>query len=104
LDFNESIVKHDKVFKYLDPPYIIEGALYGKDGSTHKDFDHQGLFNLLNKTDNWIMSYNNCEEIRSLYKDYQMIEPVWAYGMSKNKRSNELLIFSKDIKSKQNGI
>ena len=56
-------------------------TLYGDSGDTHAGFDHQGLHDILCRRSGWLMSYNNCEEIRSLYKDYEIIEVVWAMGM-----------------------
>jgi len=96
-DFKESIIKHKNIFTYLDPPYLIESSLYGKKGNTHKDFDHAGLAKLLKKRGNWIMSYNDCKEIRELYKGYTFITPEWKYGMSTDKTSKEILIFSDDL-------
>ena len=66
--------------------------LYGKNGDTHSGFDHEGLFNLLNKRKGWLLSYNNTPEIREMYKDYKIIEAEWAYGMNKSKESSEILI------------
>ena len=43
------------------------------------------------------MSYNNSEEVLDLYNNYYIIYPDWKYGMSKNKDSKEVLIFSKAI-------
>ncbi len=82
---------------YLDPPYLNGQALYGIKGSTHKDFDHKELAELLSTRDRWIMSYNDCEDIRKYYKDYKIISIQWVYGMSKNKNSNEILVLSKDL-------
>jgi DNA adenine methylase len=96
-DFKESITSHRNVFTYLDPPYLIASTLYGKKGDTHKDFDHVGLAKLLKKRSNWIMSYNDCKEIRELYAGYRIIMPEWKYGMSTDKTSKEVLIFSQDI-------
>lgn len=98
LDFKQSIKAHKNCFLYLDPPYLIRSALYGKKGNVHKDFDHEGLFKALLKRDNWILSYNDCAEIRTMYKSYNILTPVWKYGMSNDKRSKEVLIFSRDIK------
>lgn len=96
-DFSQSLETHKNIFKYLDPPYLIKQSLYGKDGNTHKDFDHGGLRDCLIKQDNWIMSYNDSKEIREMYSNYRVITPTWTYGMSKDKSSKEVLIFSKDI-------
>lgn len=94
LDFKDSIKKHRDTFLYCDPPYFIESSLYGIKGSTQKNFDHEGLAELLKNRDGWILSYNDCEYIRKLYSGYKFEYPSWAYGMSKSKRSNEILILS----------
>lgn len=98
MDFKESLIQYQNVFTYLDPPYLIKNSLYGKNGDTHKDFDHDSLSDILSKRDKWILSYNDCPEIRKKYNKYQIINPIWKYGMSNNKISNEVLIFSKDFK------
>lgn len=94
--FEETIVLHNDLF-YADPPYLIDMALYGNKGSTHKDFDHNLLCSILKKRDKWILSYNNCDEIRKMYSGYLILEPQWKYGMGKNKNSYEVVILSKDI-------
>lgn len=74
-------------------------ALYGVKGNTHKDFDHDELAKILRKRERWIMSYNDCDEIRNLYQDFPIISIEWVYGMSKNKNSNEIIILSRDLLS-----
>jgi len=41
---------------------------------------------------NWIMTYNDCEYIRNLYKDYDIRDVNWKYGMNKTKKSSEIVI------------
>ena len=96
-DFTHSISKNEDAFLYCDPPYMNGQSLYGNRGNTHKSFDHQLLAIYLNKRKRWILSYNNCETIKQLYKKHHIIEPNWAYGMGNKKTSNELLIISKDL-------
>ena len=60
----------------------------------HEGFDHQLLCDLLKNRDNWLLSYNDCEVIRELYKDFEIVEASWAYGMNKSKKSSEVLIMS----------
>lgn len=95
-DFKHALEKHPFTFAYLDPPYLIKSSLYGKKGNAHKDFDHEALAAILRKRDHWVLSYNDCEEIRSLYEGFHILTPNWKYGMSNDKNSKEVLIFSKD--------
>jgi len=96
LSFEVSIPKN-KGFMYLDPPYLLENSfLYGNKGDAHKGFDHNLLAEVVRERDGWIMSYNDCKEIKGLYSGHKMIELNWKYGMSKNKNSSEVLIFSKN--------
>lgn len=96
-DFHDSLKKHKTDFLYLDPPYANGGKLYGKKGSTHEAFDHEGLADIITQRKGWILSYNDCEKVRKLYKGFKSIVLNWAYGMNNNKKSNELLILSKDF-------
>lgn len=96
-DFHDTICKHRNHLLYLDPPYLIENALYGKNGDTHKDFDHEGLWSLLQKRSKWVLSYNDCDLVRGMYKNFRYFSPQWKYGMSTNKESRELLILSDDL-------
>jgi DNA adenine methylase len=87
---------------FLDPPYYLENKskLYGNKGDLHQDFNHELLFDLLNTKKNWIITYNNCEYIRNLYKDFIIIDVNWSYGMNTSKSSSEIIIISK-IKIKE---
>jgi DNA adenine methylase len=96
-DFDKSILLHKDIFTYLDPPYWIGSALYGKKGNAHRDFDHHKLCALLKQRKNWILSYNDCKEIRHLYSKFETLTPVWKYGMPADKTSREILIFSPDL-------
>lgn len=97
LDFKKSIAKHPNAFLYLDPPYMIDHTLYGVNGNAHKNFDHEGLASILNKREQWILSYNDSPEIHELYKEYTFLYPGWKYGMSNIKKSREVLILSHDV-------
>tara|TARA_B110000305_G_C19092386_1_gene471416 strand:- start:227 stop:691 length:465 start_codon:yes stop_codon:yes gene_type:complete len=93
LDF-ETFLKGKKGFIFLDPPYYLNenSKLYGKNGDMHENFDHEKLFRVLNKRKNWIMTYNNCEYIKDLYKNYEIREVKWSYGMNASKDSSEIVI------------
>jgi DNA adenine methylase len=101
LDFEEFINNHIKEnsqdLLFLDPPYYLEkgSKLYGSNGDLHEDFDHERLFECLSNQKDWIMTYNNCEYVRNLYKDYTIIDTEWSYCMNKTKASSEIVIISK---------
>lgn len=118
-DFRTTIPAHKKDFLYLDPPYFLGGdskmfkGIYPMRNIPvhHKGFDHFGLAELLKShRGGFILSYNDCPEIRELYRDYQMSSPSWQYSMGQGetrlganrlagqaghvKASHELLIYS----------
>ena len=63
----------------------------------HNSFDHELLRDLLhNHKGSFILSYNNCETIRELYKDFELYYPEWNYSfgngeirIGKNKVNND---------------
>ena len=86
LDFEDFINNNQdkKNLIFLDPPYYLEKAstLYGNKGDMHKEFDHDKLYKCLSTKKNWFMTYNNCEYIKNLYKNFKIIETSWSYAMS----------------------
>ena len=100
-DFIDSIPLHDEtVTLYLDPPYMTEQGLYGTRGDLHRNFNHKKLAEILHERDNWVLSYNNIEAIQNMYAGYYFHYPIWKYGMTKDKTSNEVLIISNDLAPK----
>lgn len=90
---------NDKTFIFLDPPYYLEkkSKFYGNNGDMHENFNHLLLFTTIKNKNNWIITYNDCEYIRDLYKDYLILDINWSYGMNKTKSSSEIIIISKII-------
>jgi DNA adenine methylase len=86
--------KNNKNLIFLDPPYYLEkkSKLYGNNGDMHENFDHDELFKFISKENNWIITYNNCDYIKTLYKNFKIIETNWSYGMNKSKKSSEIVI------------
>jgi len=97
----EWIPKHtdERTGKVIEGYWMDRDKLYGKDGDLHSSFDHKGLYDILSQRSNWVLSYNDTPEIRDLYKDYEIIEATWAYGMKnittkKMGKSSEILIIA----------
>ena len=96
-DFVNTYTPIEKALLFLDPPYYLESKskLYGNNGDLHEGFNHNLLFELLTTKKNWVLTYNNCEYIRNLYKDYIILDVNWIYGMNTTKASSEIIIISK---------
>lgn len=99
VDYKVALRENSNMMAYLDPPYLISSDnLYGSRGNAHKGFNHEELASILRKRDKWVLSYNDCPEIRELYKYARIFEPEkWKYGMSNGKKSEELLIISPEL-------
>ena len=91
-DYRETIKQYPEKLLYLDPPYANGEKLYGARGDMHQGFNHEELADVLKRRSGWILSYNDDEEIVKLYSGYDILNPRWTYGMSNDKRSNEILI------------
>ena len=73
-DFEALIRQYDRdnAFFYCDPPYFMTEKYYK---AVFLQDDHVRLFNTLKGIKGkFMLSYNDCEFIRELYKDYTIIE------------------------------
>jgi len=93
-----SIKKEDKTkFVFLDPPYYgnVKSKLYGIKGDLHTTFDHDRLAKkLLDAGDSylWLLTIDDCEEVRTLYSPFKIHEWELQYSMGKPKKGKELII------------
>jgi DNA adenine methylase len=83
LDFEKVIeAPGDNVFVFLDPPYYTASKLYGHGGSLH-EFDHERLANVLRRCDHkFLITYDDCKEIRRLYGGLKIRKWQLQYGMN----------------------
>ena len=100
LSFEESLQRNPHHFAYIDPPYLVESKLYGNQGDLH-DIDHNLLADILHTRNNWILSYNDCNQVRQLYRGFSLVDRQeglsWSYGMNSSRKSKEILILSNDV-------
>ena len=80
-------------FFYCDPPYILKedcesskmfAGIYPQRNFPidHKGFNHDLLHECLSRhKGGFVLSYNNCEKSKNLYKDYALKYPKWQYTM-----------------------
>ena len=101
LDFVDALEKHKDKFLFLDPPYFNEhGNIYSKKWTGLKSFRdrHYELKSLLSLRRRWIMTYDNCEEILDMYKDYEILKLHKGYSLKGSKLQN------KNTKRKENQL
>lgn len=107
LDFEEVISTPafgSSTLLYLDPPYYWadQKRAYTK---SFQLADHQRLCNALKKTDFYFcLSYDDCPEIRNLYKWANIFATGWLYNTANKKgverrMGNELIITNYEIKT-----
>ena len=97
LDFEKIIKLQDKknTIFYLDPPYYETESYYKNVNFTKED--HIRLYNvLLSIESKFILSYNDCDFIRDLYKDFNIKEvnrfSNFTTSTNEQKRYKELII------------
>ena len=88
-------------FVYLDPPYEIGEALYGKKGEMHKYFDHDKFAKDCDRhTAHQMISYNSSQLIKDRFKEWIPSEYDHTYTMRsvgdymKNQQSRKELVLT----------
>jgi len=90
-DFEE-LLQGDNFITYLDPPYFVKGNDLYQFSFTFAD--HVRLRDLLIKLNAaWILSYDDCKEIRNLYSWATIEEIDIIYSIKNARIKKELLIY-----------
>lgn len=84
----------DNSLIYLDPPYYIKGQGLYRNFYEHKD--HVEIRSLLDKIKNipWLVSYDNAEEIDSIYTGYRKQVFDLQYTAQTKRVASEVMIYS----------
>lgn len=91
------LIHEKKTFVYLDPPYYIKGKdLYL---NYYNSSDHKNVLNCLEMSnlENWMVTYDNVEFIRRLYKKYRQQEYSLNYCAAKYQKGSEIAIYSSNL-------
>ena len=81
----------ENVFIYLDPPYLsaTKSRLYGLNGDLHTAFNHdQFATNMKECPHKWLITYDDCPQIRKLFDFANITEWTLQYGMNNCKQKN----------------
>lgn len=95
MDFINKISKNisDISLFFIDPPYYDKGKyLYD---NYYKNEDHKKLYEIISRlNNNWIVTYDDSEEISNMYKNYRQKKYSLNYTAAGNKQGREIMIFS----------
>lgn len=109
LDYAEVVnAPGEEVFLFLDPPYYSasQSRLYGRRGELHVQFDHERFAQVVQSCPHrWLITYDDCPEVRRLFPGACMVEWKLQYGMNNYKQptarpGKELFIANYDILSR----
>ncbi|EMT3094553.1 DNA adenine methylase [Neisseria gonorrhoeae] len=86
----------EKSLIYLDPPYYVKGQGLYRNFYNHND--HVNICNALGSVNRkWIVSYDNCSEIKKIYQKYRQDEYFLTYCSYNKVKGSEIIIYGKDI-------
>ena len=90
-------IKKKNTFILFDPPYNKKGKelytnFYGAE-------DHEELANkIFSLRNDWIVTYDNVQEIKELYQNYRQNEFDISYTLANKRKAKEVMIFSNSLK------
>ena len=105
LSYEQLLTDDKNIFTYLDPPYDIRSNLYGRKGSMHNGFSHDGF---AADCDRFIgpqlISYNSSQLVKDRFEGWEVSEFDLTYTMRsvgeymrEQKERKELLLFNYGI-------
>ncbi len=88
--------ERENLLIYLDPPYYVHGSELYMNSYIHND--HQVLADKLRATTilKWILSYDNVDEIKEIYQDFNLYTFDLKYTVQTAKTGKELLTHSQN--------
>lgn len=95
----KNIIKNDEVsLFYLDPPYYIKGQDLYRNYYNHND--HVSVMKAISQSDikNWLVSYDNVDEIKDIYSNYRKKIYSLQYSAQSKIMGSEVMIYSNNIK------
>jgi DNA adenine methylase len=83
---------------YIDPPYYVKGAYLYQNHFNHGD--HVALAEVVRgiQRHKWVVSYDNAEQIRSIYKGLEQEQFSIGYSARNYGKGAEVMVFGKDVK------
>ncbi len=81
-----------RVFAFLDPPYVNKAERLYMNSYEAKDHRKIAAYLARQNTLNWVMSYDDTQLIRALYKDAKIAHMPIRYSLQSKRLAKELII------------
>lgn len=92
----DSLLPPDSLI-YLDPPYYVKGQGLYRNFYMHDD--HVQIRKTLDKVQSkWIVSYDNCTEIKEIYSGYRQEDYELNYSAYYKTKGSEVMIYCDKVK------
>ncbi len=87
-----------RTLTYIDPPYYVKGASLYQNHFHHAD--HVSLANVIRGIEKhtWIVSYDNVEQIRRIYADWDQEQFAIGYSARSYGKGSEVMVFGPGVK------
>lgn len=83
---------------YLDPPYYVKGQGLYRNFYIHED--HVQIRKALDRVrTKWIVSYDNCDEIKDIYAGYRQEDYELNYSAYYKMKGSEVMIYCDNLKT-----
>ncbi|MCL6354305.1 DNA adenine methylase [Pectobacterium parmentieri] len=93
----------NKKLIYLDPPYYVKGAELYRNFYQHED--HVKIAKVLEAIKSpWIVSYDNVDEIKEIYKSFRMADYSLSYTAQDKKKGSEVIIYNNGLIAPKIGV
>lgn len=91
----DSLLPQDSLI-YLDPPYYVKGQGLYRNFYMHED--HVQIRKALDTVKSkWIVSYDNCPEIKEIYTGYRQVDYALNYSAYYKVKGSEVMIYCDSI-------
>lgn len=97
IDFIEETSDNKNTIFYFDPPYYLKGSMLYM--NYYQKSDHSAVAERIKEIEhiNWIVSYDNHEVIKKLYKPFIPKEYTFNHSANTSKVGKEILYFSEGM-------
>lgn len=87
---------YENAFVYFDPPYFNKGKELYKNFFSKQDHEDIAIL-IKNVKSNWMVTYDDSDAIKEIYKDYDIKKYVVTYSLANTGKSKELIFTSNPL-------